>query len=144
MFALFSKLKNSSLVKSKTYDGLVSGMSSISSTASSEDVQPIIVLTNLPNTTGLPEKVSEIVIANNAAACVNILKPVKSIYKWKGEVITDEEIPLLIKSVSSKYSLIEQLILQNHPYEVPEIISMNITNGFDKYLSWISAETKNL
>jgi periplasmic divalent cation tolerance protein len=82
------------------------------------------------------EMLSRSLIENRLAACVQIM-PIKSFYEWKGEICKEEERLLLIKTKSSLYPGIEDLILKNHPYEVPEILMVHSTGGLEKYLTWI-------
>ncbi len=74
------------------------------------------------------------------AACIQINK-IKSYYTWKDKVCIDREFRLLIKSKTKDFSKIKKFIISNHPYEVPEIIQIPITNGSKKYLNWIEKET---
>lgn len=88
-------------------------------------------------------QISRAVVENRAAACVNILPAVESIYRWEGEVQTEQEILLLIKT---RISLIDgtliPLIKEHHPYQVPEIIALPITRGSADYLDWILDSTE--
>jgi periplasmic divalent cation tolerance protein len=62
---------------------------------------------------------------------------INSTYVWKGETQNEDEILLLIKSKTADFAKIKQTILEFHPYEIPEIVQIPITDGFDRYLSWI-------
>jgi len=75
------------------------------------------------------------------AACVNIIPAIRSIYVWKGERQSDNEVILLIKAPGPAYPAIEKLIRENHPYELPEIIAVDIDRGLPEYLSWIQEQT---
>lgn len=77
------------------------------------------------------------------AACVNILSPCRSIYHWQGRLHTDGEIPLLIKTTAARYPELETWIRQHHPYELPEVLAVNIVSGSPPYLDWIVQETHN-
>ena len=79
----------------------------------------------------------------NLAACVNILAPCRSVYRWKGAVQHDEEHPMLIKTTHERYGALEQTLRAGHPYELPEIIAVPIERGLPAYLNWLTAETKN-
>jgi periplasmic divalent cation tolerance protein len=72
------------------------------------------------------------------AACVQML-PMESAYIWDGAVQNDEEVLLLIKGRAADFEAIEALILKLHPYELPEIIQVPISNGFKRYLAWLDA-----
>ena len=100
-----------------------------------------LVLTNLPDRAAA-ERLADEVIASRLAACVNILAPCRSVYRWKGEVQHDEEHPVLIKTSAERYAALEAAIRRLHPYELPEIIAVPIVAGLVDYLAWVGQETK--
>ena len=85
-----------------------------------------------------------LLVSRRLAACVQILPGIESHYRWRGKKQTSEEFLLLIKTQVSHYKKLEKILLENHPYEVPEIICLPITQGSRTYLSWISGETKKV
>ena len=101
----------------------------------------LLVLTNLPDRAAA-ERVADLVIAKHLAACVNILAPCHSVYRWKGAVQHDEEHLMLIKTTRERYGALEQALREAHPYELPEIIAVPIERGLTAYLDWVAAETK--
>lgn len=103
-------------------------------------MNPLLVLTNCPDQS-VAESLAKALIESRLAACVNILAPCRSVYRWQGQVETATEIPLLIKSTAAHYAALETLIRQKHPYDVPEIIALPIERGLPDYLNWLSAET---
>ncbi|QDD62821.1 divalent-cation tolerance protein CutA [Herbaspirillum seropedicae] len=102
--------------------------------------QPLLVLANLPDQ-ALAERIADALVEQGLAACVNILPPVKSVYRWQGKVQRDTEVPVFIKTTQACYQALEQVILQAHPYDVPEIIALPITAGLPAYLAWMQDET---
>ena|SRR5436190_15199248 len=100
-----------------------------------------LVLTNLPDRAAA-ERLADLVIEKKLAACVNILAPCRSVYRWKGAVQHDEEHPMLIKTTAERYPALEQALRKGHPYELPEIIAVPIERGLPAYLAWVAAETK--
>lgn len=76
-------------------------------------------------------------IKSRAAACVNIIPNVSSIYRWEEKVAEDSEFLLLIKTKQSKEQEVQKLIQEMHSYEVPEVISLSIESGSEKYLNWL-------
>jgi periplasmic divalent cation tolerance protein len=100
----------------------------------------VLVITNLPDRAAAG-KLAEALIAQRVAACVNILAPCSSVYRWKGEVQHDEEYPVLIKTTRERYAALEAAIRALHPYELPEIIAVPIERGLPAYLDWVAAET---
>lgn len=101
----------------------------------------LLVLTNLPDRAAA-ERLADALIEKRIAACVNILAPCRSVYRWKGAVQHDEEYPVLIKTTSERYPALETAIRAAHPYELPEIIAVPIERGLLGYLAWVDAETK--
>lgn len=101
----------------------------------------LLVLTNMPDRPAA-EKLAEALVRNRLAACVNILAPCRSVYRWKGEVQHDEEHPLLIKTTQERYAALEAKIRKSHPYELPEIVAVPIERGLPAYLDWVAGETK--
>jgi periplasmic divalent cation tolerance protein len=101
----------------------------------------LLVLTNLPDRAAA-ERLADMLVADNLAACVNILAPCRSVYRWKGAVQHDEEHPMLIKTSAVRYAALEQALRAGHPYELPEIIAVPIERGLPAYLDWVAAETK--
>ncbi|MGH8670130.1 MAG: divalent-cation tolerance protein CutA [Burkholderiales bacterium] len=101
----------------------------------------LLVLTNLPDRASA-ERLADLLLEQRLAACVNILAPCRSVYRWKGAVQHDEEHPMLIKTSAERYPALEQALRQGHPYELPEIIAVPIERGLPAYLEWVAAETK--
>jgi periplasmic divalent cation tolerance protein len=81
-----------------------------------------------------------LLISRRLAACVQILPGIESHYRWRGKKETSKEVLLLIKTQISNYKKLKKTLLENHPYEVPEIICLPITQGSKSYLDWISKE----
>ncbi len=100
----------------------------------------LLVLTNLPDRAAA-EKLAEALIAKRVAACVNILAPCRSVYRWRGELQREEEHPVLIKTTRESYPALEAAIREAHPYELPEIVAVPIERGLPAYLDWVAAET---
>jgi len=100
----------------------------------------LLVLTNLPDRAAA-EKLADALIQKRVAACVNILAPCRSVYRWKGAVQHDEEHPVLIKTTRESYAALEAAIREAHPYELPEIVAVPIERGLPAYLDWVATET---
>jgi periplasmic divalent cation tolerance protein len=103
-------------------------------------MEPLLVLTNLPDAASA-EKLAHALVEARAAACVNVLAACRSIYRWQGAVETATEVPLLIKTTRAAYPLLEQTVRAQHPYDVPELIALPITHGLPAYLDWVATET---
>lgn len=102
--------------------------------------EAILVLTNMPDQTSANSLAASLVNAR-LAACVNILTPCTSVYRWQGKVETANEIPLMIKTCRTQYAALQQAIVQQHPYELPEILCVPISTGLPAYLAWLNEET---
>ncbi len=100
----------------------------------------LLVLTNLPDRVAA-EKLADALIQKRVAACVNILAPCRSVYRWNGAVQHDEEHPVLIKTTRECYAALEAAIRETHPYELPEIVAVPIERGLPAYLDWVAMET---
>ena len=86
--------------------------------------------------------IARTIVVQKLAACVNILPEIRSIYSWKGEICDDRECLMVIKTRRSLFPRLQERIKEMHPYEVPEIISFTIEEGFPEYLRWIHDVTE--
>jgi periplasmic divalent cation tolerance protein len=75
------------------------------------------------------------------AACVNLLPGVRSIYRWQGRVEQAAETLLFAKTSGARYAELEAEVRRRHPYELPEIVAVNLAGGFSAYLQWIHDST---
>jgi len=96
-----------------------------------------VVICTCPDQT-VAETIAENIVAQRLAACVNIMPQVRSIYHWEGNIESAEESLLLIKTHVEKYASLQNTIENIHPYEVPEIISLDVKDGLPSYLNWLS------
>jgi periplasmic divalent cation tolerance protein len=103
--------------------------------------ETLLVITNLPDRASA-DALARALVERRAAACVNILAPCTSVYRWKGAVETAEEYPLFAKTTRDRYSLLERVVRELHPYELPEIIAVPVGGGLPAYLDWVAAETR--
>ncbi len=76
------------------------------------------------------------------AGCVNVLSPCQSFYRWQGAVNEDGEIPVIIKTTAERYDQVERFVRDRHPYELPELVAIDITRGLPEYLAWLATETQ--
>ena len=98
---------------------------------------PIIIYTSIDSKTNANELARKLV-ENNLAACINIIPIEESIYNWDGEIKSDPEFQLIIKTDLRYKSSIEKFIKRNHSYELPEIIFIKVSGGSKEYLDWLS------
>lgn len=83
------------------------------------------------------ERLAALLVEARVAACVNIDAAVRSFYWWQGEVNRDDEALLIIKSHQRKWAELERLLVQEHPYDLPEIIALPVVRGSLSYLRWV-------
>ncbi len=87
-------------------------------------------------------RIARELVARRLAACVNILSPVESVYRWKGAVEEASEWLLAIKTRRALFDPLAAAIKELHSYEVPEIVALPLVAGASSYLDWIAAETQ--
>ena len=85
------------------------------------------------------ENIAKALIEDRLAACVQI-ESIESIYRWEGKIVQESEYLLRIKSIDSMYEKIEAKIKSMHSYDIPQIIQIPITRGYEQYLNWIEEE----
>jgi periplasmic divalent cation tolerance protein len=82
-------------------------------------------------------KIAAALVEGRLAACVQIVEPITSVYRWQGNVEEEKEVLLLIKSTRDLVPRIAELLERIHPYEVPELIATPIVEGSSAYLNWL-------
>lgn len=95
-----------------------------------------LVLTTCPDA-DLAKGIGRALVEERLAACVNVLPPMQSIYRWRGQVETANECLLIVKSKTAAYDAIEKRILELHSYELPEVIAVPLAGGLSRYLAWL-------
>jgi periplasmic divalent cation tolerance protein len=101
----------------------------------------LLVLTNCPDR-ATADALAASLVELRLAACVNVLAPCHSVYRWQGKVESAKEVPLLIKTTTERYAALETEIRARHPYELPEIVAISVDKGLPAYLQWVSDETR--
>jgi periplasmic divalent cation tolerance protein len=87
-------------------------------------------------------KIAHALVENHLAACVNLVSPIRSIYRWEGKIWDEKEWLLIIKTQGKKFDELKTRVKSLHSYAVPEIISLPIVEGSSSYLNWIRENTK--
>ncbi|MCC6012767.1 MAG: divalent-cation tolerance protein CutA [Candidatus Verstraetearchaeota archaeon] len=87
-------------------------------------------------------KIANKLLEERLAACVNIIKDVKSYFWWKGKIDNAEECLLIIKTITNKINELIKKVKEIHSYQVPEIIWINLSGGSEDYLNWLSEELR--
>jgi len=102
--------------------------------------QPVIYLTTCSEEM-TAEKLAAELVESNLAACVNVIAPVKSTYRWEGKVVTETEWLLVIKSTHERQGELHSCIRKLSGYELPEFVAFKITGGSPEYLTWLVGES---
>ena len=100
----------------------------------------LLVFSTFPD----PERARETaraLVSERLAACANLLPGVTSLYMWQGEQTESEEVLVLFKTRRETYPALETRLKSLHPYEVPEIVAVNLATGLPAYLAWVAAGT---
>lgn len=87
------------------------------------------------------DRLARMLVEQKLAACVQSL-PITSTYRWEGAIEQDSEILLLIKTTAGRVTDLRDVLSREHPYEVPEIITMDIDDVSAPYAAWAEAQTK--
>jgi len=101
----------------------------------------LLVLTNLPDEASA-ERLAGVLVEQRLAACITIFPGVRSVYRWQGVIERAGEVPLLIKTAADRFDALCTAIRAHHPYELPEIVAVDIATGLPEYLAWVHAETR--
>jgi periplasmic divalent cation tolerance protein len=100
----------------------------------------LLVLSTCPDADAA-QRLAQVLVEDRLAACVSLVGPVTSVYRWREAVETAAEVLLLIKTPADRYPALEQALRAAHPYEVPEIIAVPVQRGLDDYLDWVRSCT---
>ena len=120
--------------------GTESGTESGRSLGEAAENELVLVLTTFPK----PEDIGEIayaLVGANLCACVNVLSESLSIYRWRGEIVTNKEVLCLIKTTRDRHPELVARLSELHPYEVPEIVTLPTWAVNASYLRWVQEET---
>ena len=101
----------------------------------------IVILTTV-DSEELALKLASTLVEGRLAACVNIVSPVRSIYRWKDTVCDDREMTLMIKTAAHLFNEVRDTIKEHHTYDLPEIIALPIETGEENVLDWIGSSVK--
>ena len=102
--------------------------------------QFVVVLTTFP-ADGDAEQLAHTLVEERLAACVNILPPMRSIYRWQGAIERADERQLLIKTTAHRVAELETRLKALHPYDLPEFLILSVLDGSRGYLSWVAENT---
>jgi periplasmic divalent cation tolerance protein len=97
----------------------------------------LLVLVTVPSRDD-GERIADALVGESLAACVNLVGPVRSIYRWQGEIARDDEHLLLIKTTRAGYAALEARVLALHTYDNPECLALPVERGAAAYLDWVA------
>ncbi len=101
----------------------------------------VLVLTTVPDRPAdgdaAHEMLARVLVEERLAACVNVLPPMQSVYRWKGAVERETERQLVIKTTADRVPALQARLAQLHPYELPEFLVVSIAGGSEAYLDWL-------
>jgi len=102
----------------------------------------VLVLTTMPDD-ARAEALAATLVDERLAACVNVHGPMRSTYRWKGQVETEIERQLVIKTTRERVTALESRVHELHPYELPELVVIPVEDGSAPYLNWVANETQS-
>jgi periplasmic divalent cation tolerance protein len=101
----------------------------------------VVVFSTFPG----PDRAAEVaraLVAEQLAACVNLVPAVRSIYRWQGELQDETETLAIMKTTAERLDALTARLLALHPYEVPEVIAVPVSGGSGPYLAWLAGEVR--
>jgi periplasmic divalent cation tolerance protein len=101
----------------------------------------VLVLATVPSA-DRGEAMARALVSERLAACVNVLPPMTSFYRWKGAVERDTECQLVVKTTRDRVAGVAARIRELHTYELPELLVLTVDDGAAAYLDWIRAATR--
>ena len=83
------------------------------------------------------QRIGTALVEERLAACVNVLEGITSIYGWKGSVQREREVLMVMKTTSDIVDRLRARLVEQHPYEVPEVLALDVSDGHGPYLDWV-------
>ncbi len=102
----------------------------------------VVALCTCPDR-GTAERLAEALVGEQLCACVNLVGPIQSIYRWQGKVERSDEVLCILKTAADRVAELRRRLPALHPYEVPELVVLPIEDGLPSYLDWVVASTRS-
>ena len=99
-----------------------------------------VVLVSIPRDEA--NKLAKSLVENHLAACINVVPKIESYFWWNNKLEHDEEALLIIKTTQQRFDELRAWVVANHPYDLPEIISLPLSDGLSDYIEWVKKETE--
>jgi periplasmic divalent cation tolerance protein len=100
------------------------------------DAHAIVVYVTAPNEDEAAA-IAKTLVGERLAACVNIVRPIRSVYMWQGKIEDDTEVLMIMKTQASLFDRLCRKVKELHSYSVPEVIALPVVSGSDDYLAWL-------
>lgn len=107
---------------------------------SGADTQVNVILVTAPDAE-VGARLARELVRERLAACVNLVDPIRSIYRWEGEIHDDREVLLVIKTSRARREALTARVCELHPYDLPEVLALPAVGGSRAYLDWVCAES---
>lgn len=82
-------------------------------------------------------------VEDRLVACVNLLPGIRSLYRWEGEIQDDAEVLMILKTSPETLPRLLEELPRRHPYDVPEVLALEVDQGFEPYVAWVREQTRN-
>jgi periplasmic divalent cation tolerance protein len=102
--------------------------------------RPLLAFSTCPDAE-TAARIARALVEERLAACVNRLPDVVSTWRWQGEIHDDAEVLLIIKTTRERFDALRERLSELHPYELPELVAIEIAEGLPAYLDWLARET---
>jgi periplasmic divalent cation tolerance protein len=99
-----------------------------------------VVLVSVPRDEA--RELATAIVEERLAACINIVPRIDSVYWWDDKIETDSESLMIIKTTAGRIEELIEYIEENHPYDLPEVLALPLTEGLPDYIAWIKEETE--
>ncbi len=99
-----------------------------------------LVLTTLPDRE-TAERLARVAVEERLAACGTVLPGATSVYRWEGKIAAENEVVLLLKTTRQRAGDLIRALKARHPYKVPELVAVPVSDGWPPYLEWVAGES---